>query len=108
VDARANAWIAAVTTLGGRVGAAFLDASTGEFLAWEASGADAWTQFRERLEAFAPRELVHPEDIGWPDEARPDPTSCVATTSDPYPFAPASQATFSSDNSRSPPSTATG
>ena len=89
LDARANSWIAAVTSFGGRVGAAFLDATTGEFLAWESSAPDAWARCRERLEAFAPREIVLPSDLAWPDEARPDVQSFVPSSYDPFAFAPA-------------------
>jgi len=89
LDARANAWIAAVAVVPGRVGAAFLDASTGEFLAWEESGASAWDGLKERLEAFAPREIVHAEDLSWPDGARPEAAGSALAASDPYTFTPA-------------------
>jgi DNA mismatch repair protein MutS len=38
LDAKDNAWMGAVTLAAGRIGAAFLDLSTGEFVAWEAPG----------------------------------------------------------------------
>jgi DNA mismatch repair protein MutS len=85
LDARANAWIAAVAPLAGAVGAAFLDASTGEFVAWEATGTNAWESLGERLAAFAPREIVHPESMSWPEGARPEAT---VTPGDPYTFTP--------------------
>jgi DNA mismatch repair protein MutS len=88
LDARANTWIAAVAALTGRVGAAFLDASTGEFVAWEEAGPQAWGSLGERLDAFAPRELVHADDLVWPEGTRPDPARCAVTTNDPYTFTP--------------------
>jgi DNA mismatch repair protein MutS len=88
LDARANAWIAAVAPSPGVVGAAFLDASTGEFVAWEAAGTNAWESLGERLAAFAPREIVHPENMSWPEGARPDATTCTVTPGDPYTFTP--------------------
>ena len=89
LEATANTWIASVATTPGRVGAAFLDASTGEFVAWEDSGADAWTGLAERLEAFTPRELVHPEGLDWPEASRAAAEGCSLTTGDPYTFTPA-------------------
>ncbi len=88
LDARANSWIAAVAFVTGRVGAAFLDASTGEFVAWEDAGPHAWGNLGERLDAFGPRELVHADDLAWPEGARPDPARCSVTTNDPYSFTP--------------------
>ena len=89
LDARANTWVASVAVSPGRVGAAFLDASTGEFLAWDRSGPDAWASLGERLDAFGPREIVHAEDLVWPEGTRPDPARFPLTTSDPYTFTPA-------------------
>jgi len=88
LEATANTWIASVAATPGRLGAAFLDASTGEFMAWEDSGKDAWVKLGERLEAFAPCELVHAEGLDWPEGSRPDPARCAVTTSDPYSFTP--------------------
>ena len=89
LEATANAWIASVAVVSGRVGAAFLDASTGEFTAWEDAGASPWEGLGERLAAFTPREIVHPEDFVWPDGHRPDPARATVTSSDPYTFTPA-------------------
>ena len=85
IDARANAWIASIVAFDARVGAAFLDASTGEFRAWEASGPGAWEACLECLEAFAPRETVHAEGQAWP-EGRPPEDAGALTAADPYPF----------------------
>jgi len=89
LDARANAWIAAVASLPGRVGAAFLDASTGEFTAWEETGPAAWESLKDRLDAFGPRELVVPEDLVWPDGAKPAAGGPAVSAGDPYTFGPA-------------------
>ena len=89
LDALANTWIAAVAAAAGHVGAAFLDASTGEFVAWEETGPQAWESLGERLAAFAPREVVHAEDLVWPEGSRPDPARCTVTPGDPYAFTPA-------------------
>ena len=87
LDPRANAWIAAVVAFGGRVGAAFLDASTGEFHAWEDAGPEAWAALRERLDAFAPREIVHAEDAVWPDDRKLEPQpGAILSSADPFSF----------------------
>ena len=92
LEAKANLWIAAVAPAAGRLGAAFLDASTGEFLAWETEGTDAfaWQQLAERLESFAPREIVFPE--GWRFDGEGLGGHAVRTPSDPVSFAPAGAA----------------
>jgi DNA mismatch repair protein MutS len=88
LDALANTWIAAVAAEAGRVGAAFLDASTGEFVAWEEAGSNAWRSLGERLAAFAPREIVHADNLVWPEGSCPDPAGCTLTPGDPYTFTP--------------------
>jgi DNA mismatch repair protein MutS len=94
LDARANSWIASIAVVSGRVGAAFLDASTGEFTAWEDASPQAWESLAERLDAFAPREIVHAEDLAWPEGRQPDAASGTVTPSDPYTFTPAVAADF--------------
>jgi DNA mismatch repair protein MutS len=89
LEAAENSWIASVAAPAGRVGAAFLDASTGEFVAWEDTGAQAWSALGERLDAFAPREIVHAEGLVWPEGSRSDPARCMVTACDPYTFTPA-------------------
>jgi DNA mismatch repair protein MutS len=84
-----NAWIAGVASISGRIGAAFLDASTGEFSAWEEPGAGGGTALAEMLESFAPREIVHAEDLAWPGGAPPSRAGCTLTATDPFAFAPA-------------------
>ena len=56
-----NNFIAGLLDRGERVGAAFLDVSTGEFVLTEFSGSRAWIQVLEELAHFHPRELVVPE-----------------------------------------------
>src|SRR5262245_232227 len=87
LEPRANVWIAATAAFDRRVGAAFLDASTGEFLAWEAEGPEAWAAWRERMDAFAPKEIVRPDDLDWPDGVRAA-IPCPDSVSDAYPFGP--------------------
>src|SRR5436309_9949734 len=60
VDARETSYLAAVCGTGDRMGAAFLDLSTGEFRATETSGRDAWQAIRADVESYAPRELLFP------------------------------------------------
>jgi DNA mismatch repair protein MutS len=82
-ERRVHAWIAGVARAGDRVGAAFLDTATGEFLAWEASGEDAARRLAERLEVFTPREIVHAEGDALPEAEGP-----VLTPADPFAFQP--------------------
>ncbi len=91
LDAKRNSWVAAVASASPALGAAFLDASTGEFLAWQSPhGADPWEPLSDRLEAFAPREIVYPQDYPWPEELkRRLAQGAVLTAADPFPFAPA-------------------
>jgi len=73
LDATANAWIASVVETGARLGAAFLDLSTGDFLAWDCdeTTATGWNRLAERVRAFAPREIVHAESFVWPQRVGP-------------------------------------
>jgi len=89
LEAKQNLWMGGLAAVRGRIGAAFLDLSTGEFLAWEstADGAAAWVELSERLRTFAPREIVYPEAFGWTaDFRRDEATGAVLTEADPYPF----------------------
>ncbi len=90
LDSRENSWIAAVAAAGNAVGAAFLDASTGEFLAWQSpADGDRWDALADRLLAFGPKEIVHPGDFPWSETFRRERTgSAVVTPVEPYPFAP--------------------
>ena len=64
VEAREVVYLAAVCGAGDTFGAAFLDLSTGEFRATEASGPDAWMRIRADIESYAPRELLFPASLG--------------------------------------------
>ena len=63
VEARETIFLAAVCGSGERMAAAFLDLSTGEFRATEASGRDAWSRIRADVESFAPREILFPASL---------------------------------------------
>ncbi|MDT5060193.1 MAG: mismatch repair protein MutS [Acidobacteriota bacterium] len=63
VEARETIYLAAVCGTGERMAAAFLDLSTGEFRATEASGHDAWSRIRADVESFAPREILYPASL---------------------------------------------
>jgi DNA mismatch repair protein MutS len=63
VEARETIFLAAVCGSGERVGAAFLDLSTGEFRATEACGRDSWSRIRADVESFAPREILFPASL---------------------------------------------
>jgi DNA mismatch repair protein MutS len=62
-EARESVYLAALCGTGERMAAAFLDLSTGEFRATEASGRDAWTRIRADIESFAPREILFPVSL---------------------------------------------
>jgi DNA mismatch repair protein MutS len=63
VTARESVYLAAICGSGDRMGAAFLDLSTGEFRATEASGTDAWERIQADVESFSPRELLFPSSL---------------------------------------------
>src|SRR5215210_8353937 len=58
-----SVYLAAVCAQGETVGAAFLDISTGEFRATQASGRDAWEKIVADIESYAPRELTYPQAL---------------------------------------------
>jgi DNA mismatch repair protein MutS len=91
LDATSNAWLAGLASVGNALGAAFLDASTGEFLAWQSTAGadDPWQQLGERLSYFAPREIVFPEGFSWTGSFRRERGADAAVTeSDPWSFNP--------------------
>ncbi|MGQ0761488.1 MAG: DNA mismatch repair protein MutS [Acidobacteriota bacterium] len=63
LEPRESVYLAAVCAQGETVGAAFLDISTGEFRATQASGKDAWEKIVADIESYAPRELIFPEAL---------------------------------------------
>ena len=62
LDSRENNFIAALVETQERVGASFLDLSTGEFLLSEYSGTQAWAEMQQELVHFQPRELILSEE----------------------------------------------
>ena len=64
LEARESVFLAAVCAQGETVGAAFLDISTGEFRATQASGKHAWERIVADIESYAPRELIFPQALG--------------------------------------------
>ena len=63
LEARESVFLAAVCAQGEIVGAAFLDISTGEFRATQASGEQAWERIVADIESYAPRELIFPQAL---------------------------------------------
>jgi DNA mismatch repair protein MutS len=63
VEARETIFLASVCGTGERMAAAFLDLSTGEFRATEASGRDAWSRIRADIDSYAPREILFPASL---------------------------------------------
>jgi DNA mismatch repair protein MutS len=63
IEARETVYLASVCGTGERMAAAFLDLSTGEFRATEASGPEAWARIRADLESYAPREILFPASL---------------------------------------------
>ncbi|MEE8348393.1 MAG: DNA mismatch repair protein MutS [Acidobacteriota bacterium] len=61
LDSRENNFVAGLFKTDQKVGASFLDLSTGEFMLAEFSGDQAWAQMEQELAHFRPRELVIPE-----------------------------------------------
>src|SRR5215510_1850992 len=64
LELRESVYLAAVFARGNSVAAAFLDVSTGEFKATQASHADAWNRIAADIESYAPRELLFPASLG--------------------------------------------
>jgi len=63
LEPRESVYLAAVYARGENVGAAFLDISTGEFRATQATGAEAWQRITADLESYAPREMLFPASL---------------------------------------------
>lgn len=53
-----SVYLASIAFETDRIGAAFLELSTGELSATEASGSEAWSTIRNIIEQFAPREVI--------------------------------------------------
>ena len=63
LEPRESTFLAAVCARGESIGAAFLDISTGEFRATQASGSESWKRIAADIESYAPRELLFPESL---------------------------------------------
>ena len=96
LEPRESLYLAAVCAQGEYAGAAFLDISTGEFRATQASGPDAWSRIAADIESFAPRELLYPASLARLVRAGLNP----APATEPLPLAESQQA----DNSVAPSS----
>ncbi len=64
LEAKETVYLAAVCARGETCGAAFLDLSTGEFRATQATGRDAWASIAADIESYQPKELLYPESLG--------------------------------------------
>jgi len=58
-----NVWLAAISASGETIGISFLEVSTGEFLASEIKGTEAWEKALEEMQSFAPKELLFPQSL---------------------------------------------
>lgn len=63
LETRESVFLAAVCGAGETMGVAFLDISTGEFLATQETGPNAWERICADLESYAPRELLFPSSL---------------------------------------------
>ena len=63
LEPRESTFLAAVCARGESVGAAFLDISTGEFRATQATGSESWKRIAADIESYAPRELLFPASL---------------------------------------------
>src|SRR5437899_3835891 len=63
LEPRESVFLAAICARGESIGAAFLDISTGEFRATQASGTESWKRIAADIESYAPRELLFPESL---------------------------------------------
>ncbi len=63
LETRESVFLAAVCGVGDTMGVAFLDISTGEFLATQETGPNAWEKICADLESYAPRELLFPASL---------------------------------------------
>ncbi|HEX8091477.1 MAG TPA: DNA mismatch repair protein MutS, partial [Blastocatellia bacterium] len=63
LDSRENNYLASVFGVGTGMAAAFLDLSTGEFLATQFTTDSAWERVLEQLDCFSPREIIFPKSL---------------------------------------------
>lgn len=97
LEARESVFLAAICGAGDTMGAAFLDISTGEFLATQETGPDAWERICADLESYAPRELLFPASLAPLINGGPSRRSQTGR----LPLAPQSESD-SADSPRSP------
>ncbi|MEP7273338.1 MAG: DNA mismatch repair protein MutS, partial [Acidobacteriota bacterium] len=64
LESKRNNYLAAFCGAGEGMGLAFLDLSTGEFLATEFRGETAWQHIQEQLAVFSPSEVLYPNSLG--------------------------------------------
>ena len=67
LDAAENAFVVALAPLPSALGAAWLDATTGDFAVIEWEGEAPWDRLRDDLGAARPREILVPAGAGLPD-----------------------------------------
>ncbi len=63
LDSRENSYLASVYGTGSGMAVAFLDLSTGEFVATEFEGQGSWERIIEQLDCFGPREIIFPKSL---------------------------------------------
>lgn len=63
LESKQNNYLAAVCGSGEGMGLALLDISTGEFLATQFRGSEAWPQLQEQLAIFMPKEIILPRSL---------------------------------------------
>ncbi len=63
LESKENCYLAAICGAGEGMGLAFIDLSTGEFLATQFVGETAWERAQEQIEIFNPRELLFPQSL---------------------------------------------
>jgi DNA mismatch repair protein MutS len=63
LDVKQSNYLAAVCGSGDGMGLVLLDLSTGEFLATQFIGTQAWQQIQEQLSLFSPREVLFPRSL---------------------------------------------
>lgn len=84
LESNRNNFLASVCGAGEGMGLAVADLSTGEFLATEFHGPDAWDHIREQLAIFSPSELIYPATLSAlikPYSQNPEFTNTLPATS---------------------------
>lgn len=63
MESKEPVYLASVCGGGDTFGAAFLETSSGQFLATQITGTDAWQRVCDEIEAYSPRELLFPQSM---------------------------------------------